>query len=85
MNVPPKGVKRPLLPYKYKGETIFPRGLFTGVYFSEELKAVLPLGYKILKIHSAKEFDKTDIFSEYIKEMYHIKMNSSGAPCEAGD
>ena len=66
MSVPPKGVTRPVLPYKLNGNTVFPRGIFTGVYFSEELKAVLPLGYKILKIHSAKEFDKTDIFSEYI-------------------
>nr|YP_009517239.1 DNA polymerase [Myochromella boudieri]AYE93153.1 DNA polymerase [Myochromella boudieri] len=25
---------KPLLPYKYKGKTIYPNGIFTGVYFS---------------------------------------------------
>lgn len=52
----PDSVFRPVLPYKFDGRTIFPRGHFTGVYFSEELKAVLPLGYKITKIHVAKSF-----------------------------
>lgn len=40
----PDSVLRPVLTYRFKGKTIFPRGLFTGVYFSEELKAVLPIG-----------------------------------------
>ena len=69
----PDSVLRPVLTYRFKGKTIFPRGLFTGVYFSEELKAVLPIGYKILKIHSAKQFDKSDLFTGYVNQMYHTK------------
>ena len=56
---------RPLLPYKHKGKTIFPRGSWTGVYFSEELKAVKHLGYKF-KLISAYEFSKIDLFSKYV-------------------
>ena len=75
----PDSVLRPVLTYRFKGKTIFPRGLFTGVYFSEELKAVLPIGYKILKIHSAKQFDKSDLFTGYVNQMYHTKMSSTGS------
>lgn len=75
----PDSVLRPVLTYRFKGKTIFPRGLFTGVYFSEDLKAVLPIGYKILKIHSAKQFDKSDLFTGYVNQMYHTKMSSTGS------
>lgn len=75
----PLSVLRPVLPFKMDNRTLFPTGVFTATYFSEELKAVLPLGYKILKIHSAQEFDKGDLFTKYIQDMYHIKMNSTGS------
>lgn len=75
----PEDLLRPVLPYRYKGRTIFPRGVFTGVYFSEELKTVLSLGYKIIKIHNAKEFDKASIFNEYVQDMYREKANSTGS------
>lgn len=75
----PDTLDRPVLPFRKEGKTIYPTGVWTATYFSEELRAVLPLGYKILKIHGAKEFDKKDIFSEYVNEMYQIKMNSTGA------
>ena len=54
------------------------------MYFSEELKAVIPLGYRILKVHQAIEFSSKDIFSEYINEMYRIKMTSVGPGLPAG-
>jgi len=45
-------LKNPILPYKNRvndidGKVIYPRGEFTEVYFSEELKAAVKLGYKI--------------------------------------
>ena len=58
----PDSVLRPVLTYRFKGKTIFPRGLFTGVYFSEDLKAVLPIGYKILKIHKAVAYSGGYLF-----------------------
>ena len=74
----PSHVSRPMLPYKLNGRTIFPKGIFSGVYFSEELKAVLPLGYKILRIYSAREFSKEDVFTSYVNPMYNLKMVASG-------
>ena len=38
--ITPKNLIYPLLPYKNEGLTIHPTGKFTGIYFSEELKAV---------------------------------------------
>ena len=43
------------------------------------MKAVLPLGYKILKIHTGIEFSKADIFSNYVKELYSVKMIAKGS------
>ena len=47
----PKHIKKPLLPYKKDdGTIIFPTGRFLGVYFSEELKYAVSLGYKVYPI-----------------------------------
>ena len=73
----PKHVK-PMLPYKYEGKTIYPTGRWIGVYFSEELKAMVELGYNITPIRGL-EFSKIDLFSDYINHFYDIKKNSFGA------
>jgi hypothetical protein len=59
----PNNIRTPLLPCKYQGKTIFPTGSWTGTYFSEELKAVLPQGYQF-KILEAYEFNQIDLFSD---------------------
>lgn len=73
----PLNIERPVLPYKYNGKTIFPKGTWIGVYFSEELKAVEKLGYKITLI-KGYEFSKMDLFSTYINKFYTLKKNSVG-------
>nr|YP_010254605.1 DNA polymerase [Ganoderma sichuanense]QUA00738.1 DNA polymerase [Ganoderma sichuanense] len=75
----PRDIIRPVLPTEDKGRTLFPTGKFTGVYFSEEIKAVIPLGYKILRIRAAMEFSRADLFSTYVKDMYEIKSTTTGA------
>nr|WVH38143.1 DNA polymerase [Poriella subacida] len=75
----PTSIKRPILPFKHEGRTIFPQGIFNGVYFSEELKEAIKLGYKIIKIHSAKRFSSNYLFNDYVKEMYNLKAVSKGA------
>nr|WVH37927.1 DNA polymerase [Dichomitus squalens] len=75
----PDSVINPVLPFKYKHRTIFPRGRFSGVYFSEEIKDVIKLGYKIISIKTAKRFTSGYIFNDYVKEMYTIKCNSIGS------
>jgi hypothetical protein len=61
----PKNMLKPVLPYKHLGKTIYPTGCWIGIYFSEELKAVQKLGYKITLI-KGYEFNKLDLFSKYI-------------------
>lgn len=69
----PDNLDIPLLPYKTKeGYTIYPKGIFTGVYFSEELKEVMKFGYKIIPI-AAYEFDKKVLFKDYIENFYNEK------------
>jgi len=37
---------RPMLSYKHQGKIIYPHGTWKGVYFTEEMKALLEYGYK---------------------------------------
>ena len=71
----PKNVKRPVLPHKYDGETIFPTGEWTGVYFTEELKAVEGLGYKF-EILKYWEFSREPLFFDYVNNFYEQKKNA---------
>lgn len=75
----PQTVKRPVLPFKWQNRTIYPKGKFSGVYFSEEIKDMINLGYKITKIKCAKRFSKGYIFNDYVKEMFELKRDSVGA------
>lgn len=76
----PSHVKRPLLPVKYKGKTIFPTGKWTGTYFSEELKALkthIPdYQFDIIEGYS---FTKANIFQKYVLSIYKVKQESSGS------
>ena len=73
-----KNLIYPLLPFKNEGLTIHPLGKFIGVYFSEELKAVKALGYKIRLIEGF-EFSKANLFHTFINNFYEQKRNSIGA------
>jgi hypothetical protein len=70
--ITPTNIKKPLLPYKHEGRTIYPTGSWIGVYFSEELKAVQKYGYNINLINGY-EFDKQYIFKDYIDHFYNKK------------
>jgi hypothetical protein len=74
----PDSMLRPVLPFHFNGKTIYPTGTWEGVYFSEELKAVVKLGYQITLI-KGYEFTKTDLFSNYVNTFYEIKRTSSGS------
>src|SRR5258708_7663905 len=68
----PVTMERPVLPYHLDGKTIYPVGNWKGVYFSEELKAVVKLGYQI-KLIKGYEFTKIDLFGKYVNTFYEIK------------
>lgn len=66
-----------ILPYRYKSKIIYPTGYWIGIYFSEELKAVVKLGYKINLI-KGYEFSKLDLFTDYVKFFYDLKKKFYG-------
>ena len=74
----PDNIKIPILPFKYKGKTIFPIGKWRATYFSEEIKAAIKLGYKI-ELLKGYEYSKCDLFNDYINHFYEIKKNSVGS------
>jgi hypothetical protein len=73
----PIDMLRPVLPYHKDGKTIYPVGNWEGVYFSEELKAVEKLGYKITLIKGL-EFSKEYLFQDFVDHFYKIKQQSEG-------
>lgn len=75
-----KNISRPVLPYKLDTKTIFPTAgtaTWIGTYFSEELKAVSKLGYKI-ELISGYAFTKEYLFNEYVDHFYNQKKVSTG-------
>lgn len=68
----PTNMLRPVLPFHKDGKTIYPVGNWTATYFSEELKAVEKLGYKI-KLIKGLEFSKIDLFSDYVLHFSKVK------------
>jgi len=74
----PINMLKPVLPFKVEGKTIYPVGTWTGIYFSEELKAVKSLGYSF-KLIRGYEFSKSNIFNSYVDYFFNIKKTSVGA------
>ena len=75
----PENLKRPVLPIKYKGKTIYPTGSWIGTYFTEELKEInrLNLGYSF-QIIEAHTYTRGKIFNKFVEHFFEIKKNSRG-------
>jgi hypothetical protein len=69
---------RPMLPYKHEGKTIYPYGKWKGIYYTEEMKALLEYGYQF-KILRGCEFSKIFLFNKYVDYFYNKKKTSKGA------
>ena len=65
----PDKVKVPVLPHRLNNKNIYGYGTWTGVYFSEEIKACLRLGYRF-KFKKAIRFGQYEIFNNYINEFF---------------
>ena len=68
----PNSVKTPVLPHRVNNKNIYGYGEWTGVYFSEEIRACLKLGYTF-KLGKAIRFDQYEIFNKYINEFFKDK------------
>lgn len=73
----PDNLKNPILQTRMKTKnsfrTIAPLGKWTAYIFSEELKNALKVGYKF-KIKSGFLFEKKDIFSSYVSNLYKLRL-----------
>jgi len=68
-----------LLPLRLKDKLIFPNGEMEGIWFSEELKFAKSQGYEI-KVIKGYNFNKvTNIFDDYILDLYNLKKKATGA------
>lgn len=75
----PEGVKIPILPIKLNGKLIFPTGLITGIFFSEEIKLAISSGYKLIKYHYGEAFSREfDFFKEYVEFFYELRQKNKG-------
>ncbi|KAH7916880.1 hypothetical protein BV22DRAFT_1027292, partial [Leucogyrophana mollusca] len=72
----PENLKHPILQCRINTgngiRTVAPLGKWTGMYFSEEIYNAMKFGYKF-NILRGYTFDKANIFSEYIDDLYLIK------------
>lgn len=71
-----KELEHPILQLKHKTKngfrTLSPLGEWFGTYFSEELYNSEKVGYEY-QIYSGYLFERHNVFSEFIKELYQIK------------
>jgi hypothetical protein len=78
--ITPKNLNRPLLQTKIKinnnNVTMAPLGKWKQIIFSEELNDYKKYGYKF-KILRGYTFNKSNIFEDYVNDLYSIKKNSS--------
>jgi len=72
----PDNLKHPILQLHHNNRTIAPIGNWEGMYFSEELYNAEKYGYKF-EILWGYLFDKDYIFTKYIDDLYHIRLNYS--------
>ena len=70
--IAPDNLSIPVLPVKYKGNTLCPLGKWTDWYFSEELREAEKYGYKI-KLLQGYNFQRKNLFKEYVEILYSIK------------
>lgn len=74
----PDDTYAPILPLKHKIENdtklIFPKGRFKGIWYIEELKKAIELGYEI-EVKKSLLFEKKEyLFREYVDEFYKLRV-----------
>lgn len=70
----PENLQIPILPLRHDGGLYFPKGTFTSIQFSEELRYAIKYGYEVVSIKKGLSFDKRDnVFHKYVNEFYILK------------
>jgi hypothetical protein len=73
----PNDLHIPLLPYRYKGKLLFPKGCFDGVFYSAELYKAIQLGYTV-DIHQCLIFPAKPFLADYAKDCWRIRQENPG-------
>lgn len=77
-----KKMEIPFLTYFKKNVgLISPVGNWKGVYFSEEIKYALKLGYQF-KYYSYVSFKSDTLFKEFVNTLYDLRVKSKGTPLD---
>lgn len=73
----PSTIRYPVLPVKSgigtEARQYMPIGTFRGLWFSEEIRFALRLGYEIREIHRGFAFLSGDLFSNFVDKYYQAK------------
>lgn len=82
--ISPEHLNTPILPVKINNSggstTVYPIGSWSGWYFTEELNNAKKYGYKF-EILKGYNFQKSNLFKDYVSDLYSIKMSvSSDSP-----
>lgn len=68
----------PILPLRHNEALYFPKGTYTSIQFSEEVRYALNYGYEILSIKRGLSFNKrNNVFHKYVNEFYKLKENEA--------
>jgi hypothetical protein len=73
----PAWIKYPILPVRIDSWVGAPTGMLEGVWFSEEIKYAVSMGYSIVKVKRGWKFERgVGLFSEYVTKYYNARMAS---------
>jgi len=73
-----------LLPIRLHGRLVCPGGIFSGLFFSEELRFALLNGYKLLSISEAYQFQRGEnTFRDLIIQLNQMKVDAQEARKDA--
>ena len=73
----PQDIKTPLLLHNFNGKNIHPTGTWKGVYFSEELKAVVNHGYKVKMVNVYLFSREKNLFNDYVNHFHDLKKTAT--------
>lgn len=73
----PDSLLIPLLPFRYKGKLLFPKGTFRGTFYSAELERAKELGYKI-EVHKCLVFPCDPFLADYARSCWQIRQDNPG-------
>lgn len=73
----PDDMQRPFLPYRGEEKTLFfPTGTFDGVYFSEELKYAVTLGYRVYPLSGYLFTRMESPFKGFVSDIYQKRLEA---------